>query len=320
MKKMILFLVLSNFFISKYVSAQTMIIQTKNGTEQFDLSDIVSITFTLTDSPVDTVPDPPDSVGTTGDFLSWTGINDNKHYLTLVRVDGEDGSVTGIGGSNNFPAMAYDNDGVLYGISDELHIINTTNGSTVQIGKFVYEGEDMLMSGAAFSPTGTLYVKENASPKRIFTVNLENASLTYIGIPPSLIWDIEFSSSGTLYAAFAQLYILDPYNMSAVRTVGWTGYFIEPLTLGEDGVMFSLDHQSTTIFSVDITTGKATPILTPGSNGLKSLVVERIPTMTARSRLSEAIKKYGLAPVPSTTHLLDIEKEILFEKNARVAR
>ncbi len=160
--------------------------------------------------------------GYTGDFLSWTGSDDVNHFFTLVRVNGKTGDVTTIGGADFFTAMAYAPDGKLYGISDELHIIDPATGSTVMLGTFQYGASTLLMHGAAFSPLGTLYVADNSFPSRVFTVNLSNAALTYVGTPTALIWDLEFASNGTLYGAFADLFTLRASDMTTVYTVGST--------------------------------------------------------------------------------------------------
>ncbi len=317
MKNRVLSVIILNIVIWRFAVAQTINIHTQSGVNKFDLSDIDSITFTTSGAPPDTIPDP---VPTTGHFLCWTDDNDFDYELTLVRLNGDDGSITRIGGKNNFPAMTYTNDGTLYGISEQLHIINPADGSTVKIGTFTYEGEDMLMSGAAYSPTGTLYVKENMSPNRVFTVNPDDASITYVGTPTEQIWDLEFSLSGVLYAAFAQFFILDAASMATVKTVGWTGYFLQPMSLGEDGHLYSIDHRSIKLLKVNPTTGKATVLTETQSNGLQSLVVEREPSLAAQARFTGARKKYGLAPEPSMEYLLDIGRRVKQAKEAFYGR
>ena len=53
------------------------------------------------------------------------------------------------------------------------------------MGEFLLQGSSssILMSGAEFSPSGTLYVTENGGSHRGFTVNLSSGALTYIGTP-----------------------------------------------------------------------------------------------------------------------------------------
>jgi len=248
----------------------------------------------------------------TGDFLSWTSGDDASHFFSLVRINGATGEVTNIGGRNYFPAMAYAPDGTLYGISEELHIIDPATGNTVSIGTFQYGAGPILMHGAAFSPNGTLYVVENAYPNdRVFTVNLTNAALTYIGTPTAVIWDLEFTSDGTLYAAFGDLFTLNASDMTTLTTVGRTGTYVLPLTRGSGGTLFGMDSiPSTHIYKLDLTSGSASPIVATGSNGLDSLVAEQASTATSGGVFHKAAAIHGLSAPRSLETLLNDEKAI----------
>jgi hypothetical protein len=290
--------------------SQTLIVHKKDQTTiTFPLSQVDSITFSLPTSPG----------GYTGNFLAWTGSSDPAHYFTLVRVNGQNGTVTNIGGNDFFGAMAYGPDGTLYGVSDDLHIINPNDGSTIKIGDFNYQGQaKILMRGAALSPNGTLYVEENSSPNRIFSLNLSNAALTYIGTPTALIWDLEFASNGTLYGAFADLFTLNPSNMSTISTVGSTGVYIGPLTLGNEGTLFGMDlYPSTNIYSLNLSTGHATSITMVGSTGLNSCVAERTTVSKEITQFSIAAKTYGFAPQRTKEELLALEKAVKQSYTAR---
>ena len=118
------------------------------------------------DSPTGPEAQPP---GGTGSFLAWTGV-DSLYQFTLVRVNGQTGSVTRIGGTDFFPALAYGPNGTLYGISGSLKIVNPVTGATALVGNFSHQGQPVLINAATFSPSGTLYVMDNAS-RRVFTVN-----------------------------------------------------------------------------------------------------------------------------------------------------
>ena len=302
--------VLSIVFIPCILLGQTMNIHTQSGVHQFNLSEIDRITFSV-DGPAPL----------SGDFLSWTGSSDPDHYFTLVRVDGTDGTVTNIGGFDYFPVMAYRNDGTLYGICDELHIINPANGSTVKIGSLQYLGNNIQMSGAAFSPGGVLYVLELESPERAFTVDLTDGDLTYVGTPTASIWGIEFAANGTLYGVFGNLYTLDPSDMSTLTTIGSTGYYLDPLEFNEQGVLFSMDtFPSTSIFSVNTNTGAATPVISVGSDGLRSLVYERQATPLAIDRMDKAVGTRGFAPRPSEERLLALEAAVKAARASHVDR
>lgn len=300
MKRGLSFTVLLIVFIPYVLLGQTMIIQTDSGIHSYDLSEIQSIRFLV---------DGQGSVPGSTNFLSWTGTDDPDYEFTLVRVDGTFGTVTEIGGSDYFPAMAYANDGTLYGISADLHIIDPTDGSTVEIGTFMYEEREILMHGAAFSPSGVLYVVENLPPNRVFTVDLTTAELTYIGTPTESLWGIEFATTGTLYGVFTDFFTLDPSNASTLTNIGSTGYELCPLTSNDLGVLFSMDiFPSTSIYLMDRNTGAATPVISTGSEGLISLVVERPVSALARERMNKAASTHGYASRPSRERLLEIEK------------
>jgi hypothetical protein len=243
-------------------------------------------------------------------FLSWTGFDDPDREFMLVRVDGKTGAITNIGGFNFFTALVYGPDGTLYGISDELHSINPQDGSTTLIGTLLYSATPVLMTGAAFSPNGTLYVLENSSPNRVFTVNLTNAALTYIGTPAALIRDFKFAPMGTLYGAFADLFVLDPSDLSTAATVGSMDKFLSELTFDSTGTLYGMDvYPSTNIYAVDLSTAATTTILPVGSIGLASFVAER-PSDPGQSVLNKSAGMNGLSVPRSRETLLRLAKEI----------
>ena len=263
---------------------------------------------------------PPATGDYTGHFLSWTGSEDPLHSFTLVRVNGQTGGVTNIGGSDFFTALVYGPSGTLYGVSDELHVINPTNGSSALIQTFVYEGARTLMTAATFSPGGTLYVMENASPQRVFTVNLSNAELTYVGTPSALIRALGFGSSGTLYGAFADLFTLSPTNLSTLSTVGRTPTFISQLALGEGGTMYGMDFApSTQLYSLNLSNGSATSSLALGSQALGALVAERSSAAASVAALNRVAGPRGLASAPSIAALLERERSVKDRHTAIVA-
>jgi hypothetical protein len=182
------------------------------------------------------------TVGFTGNFLAWTGTDDAAHYFKLVRVNGQTGVVTNIGGNDFFTDLEYSSNGTLYGISNELCIINPTSGSTVTVGDFHTSTQSyILMGGGAMSPNGTLYVKDNGSDT-VYTVNLSNGALTKVGIETALMIDMEFVPNGTLYAGFASLYTLNPATMATLSTIGNLGVYISGMASGIGGTLFGIDH------------------------------------------------------------------------------
>lgn len=224
--------------------------------------------------------------GFTGNFLSWTGSDDGTHYFKLVRVNGQTGNVTTIGGFDFFTGLAYGTDGRLYGVSDKLCIINPDDGTTSKVGDLVSQGTatPILMTEAAFAPDGTLFVIENASPKRVFTVDLSTGGLTLVGTLDAftIARGMEFSTNGTLYAAFADLFTLNASDMSTTSTVGGTGVLIEALTFGSGGTLYGSDvYPSTHIYSLNLSTGQAAIVTGVTSSGLNSFVAERTKTVSS---------------------------------------
>lgn len=229
---------------------------------------------------------PRATAATAVSFLAWTGSADPSSEFQLVRVNGQTGQVTNIGGGNDFfPALVYGPDGTLYGVGSDLAVINPATGSTNKVGDFTFGGSQVLMASAAVSPNGELYVVENASPHRVFSVDLANAALTLVGTPSGLIRAISFSPDGIMYAAFADLYLLSPTDASTVRTIGrvsrypnnvLSGVYISSLASGEDGILYGIDiYPSTVLYKVDVSTAVASPVTLLGSGNMVSIVAER---------------------------------------------
>jgi hypothetical protein len=262
----------------------------------------------------------PSTGSYTGNFLSWTGSDDPSHYFTLVRVNGQTGAVTNIGGNDFFAALAYGPDGTLYGIGSDLHIVNPADGSSAPIGDLVYQGAQVIMTAATFSPTGTLYVMESSNPHRVFSVDLASAALTYVGTPSALIRALEFGSSGTLYGAFADLFTVSPTDLSTISTVGSTPALLDQLALGESGTMYGMDYApSQYIFSLNLGTGQATGLVAVGSGALGALVAERSAGATPAAEFTRVAGTRGLAASPSIATLLERERLVKAHRSALLA-
>lgn len=253
--------------------------------------------------------DSQDTSTYTGNFLSWTGSDDSDHQFKLVRVDGNTGAITDIGGAGFFTVIQYAPDGTLYGISDGLYIIDPSDGSTVKVGDFQYGGSSILMNGAAFSPDGTLYV---AKLSEVFKVNLKTAALTNIGALTAVIWDLEFAPDATLYGAFADLFVLNMDDMSAIAKVGSIGTGISPMTFGMNGTLFGMDiFPSTHIYTISRDSGAATMLLKTGSTSLVSFVAERVsPAAAAAAAAAKRVYREPVNDAPSVEVLLAKEREI----------
>jgi hypothetical protein len=213
----------------------------------------------------------------TGNFLAWTDFSDVQHLNKLVRVNGQTGAVTNIGGSNFLSALAYGPDGTLYGTSMDLVAINPTSGSTTLVGSFIFQGKRILMAAATFSPSGTLFVRENDDPHRVFTVNLSNAALTLIGTPQDNLAGMAFDATGTLYATtVSTLLTLSPTTLATTTVIGRTPTFISELAFGASGNLYGIDiFPSSRLFTLNVTSASATSTILVGCGCLVSLVAER---------------------------------------------
>jgi hypothetical protein len=249
----------------------------------------------------------------TGNFLSWTGSSDASHFFTLVRVEGQTGTVTTIGGSGFFTGLAYGPDGKLYGVADALYVINPTNGATTRIGNLMYQGSQILMKEASFSPDGRLFVLENDGD-RVFTVDLATGDLTLVGTvdATALANGFEFSDTGTLYTSFASLSILDASDVSTVSTLGSTGgVYISKLAFGRGGLLYGMDvFNSTHIYSLDLNSGQATAVTPVSSNGLASLVAERTPSVDPTAFAQSTPVYRPTAKSQDIEHFLNLEKTL----------
>jgi hypothetical protein len=245
--------------------------------------------------------------------LSWTGSDDPSHYFTLVRVNGQTGTVTTIGGFDFFTGLAYGPDGILYGVSNDLNIINPANGATTKIGDLTYSGSTIIMSEATFSPDGRLFVIENGGD-RVFTVDLTTGELTLVGtINPLIIaMSLEFSSSGTLYTSFVNLYTLNASYMTTISTVGSTGgVYISKLASGSDGILFGKDtYPTTNIYSLNQSTGLATVVTPVSSISLGSFVAEQKTTAYTVPQIQTSVVNGPSSSTQDIESLLTMEKEI----------
>jgi hypothetical protein len=254
-----------------------------------------------------------DETANSTSFLAWTGSEDTSHFFELVRVDAQTGRVKSIGGFGFYTGLAYGPDGLLYGVGDSLQIINPTNGETTKIGDLMYQGSKILMKEAAFAPDGRLFVIENKG-NRVFTVELTTGVLTLVGTVQSniIVSGLEFSATGTLYASFDSLTILNAADMSTITTLGSTEIaYISELTFGGNGILYGMDiFDSTHIYSCDLNTGRASVVTPVSSIGLVSLVAERktSPPLTAAVQAAPASKP--MTSAQDTESLLSMEKAI----------
>jgi hypothetical protein len=266
-------------------------------------------------------PGPTPSTGDfTGDFLGWTGSDDSDHYFKFVRMDGTTGEVTNIGGTRYFRDLEYGPDGLLYGIGSSLYTIDPATGIETLIGGFDTSTEKgILMGGGAFSPSGTLYVRRNMTDE-IYTVNLANGKLTYVGTPTALIEDLAFAADGTLYASFAALYTLDPATAATVREIGRISGsdYIGTMDFGDSGVLYGMDiYPSTTLYTVDTVTAKGASVVPVQSTGICALVAERA---RVAPRIAASAIPQAAAPTDDEMRAMEVEAKADCARHRNPAR
>jgi DNA-binding beta-propeller fold protein YncE len=132
------------------------------------------------------------------------------HTGDLLEVDKCSGSASVVGPKKSqgldLKALAFGEDGVLYGLNDSLYKIDTNTGETKPIGSpsgWFYR--KWLRIGAAdFDPkTGTLYAVESrhSRSQRIVTVNTSTGKVTKVGMVSeefAPVGSIVFTPNGTL--------------------------------------------------------------------------------------------------------------------------
>jgi hypothetical protein len=255
----------------------------------------------------------------TGNFLAWTDFSDVQHVNRLVRVNGQTGAVTNIGGSDFLPAMAYGPDGTLYGVSDRLVSINPSTGATALVGLFLFQGKQILMAAATFSPSGTLFVRENDTPARVFTVNLTNGGLTLVGTPTETLAGMAFDNAGTLYGSFTTLFTINPATAAGLSTIGKTPTFISILALGAGGTMYGMDiYPSSRLFALSLSNASATSTMLVGCGCLVSLVAERSSASAAVTGFNRVAVRGLQAPPYSVEALRERARAIQAQHRARL--
>lgn len=215
-------------------------------------------------------------------FLGWKKTYPNG----LLSFEGQSGAVTAVGdgGGGQMVALTWGPGGSLFGagspfapIGAQLFVVNRVQGSVEGGLDFRFSGSLVSVAGLAFSPKYGMFAVEDGDLPRIFAVNSETGVLTLVGTPYRALDSLAFSPQGVLYGSDgSQLYKLDPQNGSPER-IGTFGTMVSlsSLTFGPEGALYAADDlDPATIYTVDTTSGSANALVTLGSGGLLSLVVE----------------------------------------------
>jgi hypothetical protein len=218
-------------------------------------------------------------------YLCWTGSNDSLRSFKLLRMNGTTGTVSVVGGTGFYTQLVYGPDSTLYGVGSDLAKIDPMTGAEIVVGHFrsIDTIKYALMSGAAFSPSGVLYVSENGGKGRIFSVDTATAIITLVCTPTRTSRDFTFAPWGSIYAISSDLLLLNPADFTVHNIIGPCRGGAGAQFFTAAGVLMNNDcFPSTRLWSVDLLTGTLTQVLTPGSKGVVAMVEEKVPPALAR--------------------------------------
>ncbi|HVF42398.1 MAG TPA: hypothetical protein VM936_05290 [Pyrinomonadaceae bacterium] len=114
-------------------------------------------------------------------FYTEYGVN-NGRVATWNPTTNANATIGSLGGGiRNFPRLAFNATGTLYGMDDQsrLYTVNTTNGSATLVGT-VTGLPASIRGDMAFSPTGALYATSGDTAS-LYTVNIGGLSAALVG-------------------------------------------------------------------------------------------------------------------------------------------
>lgn len=193
-------------------------------------------------------------------LLGGTG-SDQPHSFSLVELCTDPVEERLIGSASYNPGLDFDPNGVLYGASSSLRIIDPTDGSTTDVGR-IHSSSDssILMRSIAFHPNGTLYGVATFSGM-LHTIDPLTGFATEVGPTPDYVWGIDFAPDGTLYGAEFDLFILDPSTGAAIANLGdlpWPG--VVDIDFAPDGFVYGVYYESSTLYRISSSDASATVI------------------------------------------------------------
>jgi len=195
------------------------------------------------------------------EMYGTTAISGINPY-TLVEVDVSTGATTAVGDAFEFwTSLDTAPDGVtLYAVDEHLFTINSADGTYSDVGSLSFEGTtDIDTEAMSVSPGGDIYVISSRSDdpsgkERLYTVDAGTAAMTLVGEldQSKPINAMEFAADGTLYAAYGDLYILDPTSGAIVQTIGDLGApYLDGLDIDQNGVMIGLNDFHNKLYTID---------------------------------------------------------------------
>lgn len=221
-------------------------------------------------------------------LLASTGLLGSNPF-SLVELQMDPVAEVLVGPASYQPGLDFDSQGVLYGASDSLRIIDPTNGSYTDVGAIHSSNESyILMRSISFAPDGTLYGVSNTD-QTLYTIDPASAFATEVGpIPTTDAWvfGIDFAPDGTLYGAFSNLVTIDRDTGRVVSSISNIyPIFVDGIDCAPDGYIYAIDDYE--LYRIDPLDGSAALIGTYGSrlSGIASQVlVQGVMAQSAERR------------------------------------
>lgn len=174
----------------------------------------------------------------------------------------------------------------------QLATLNTGNGAATLVGSPL--GQHLMIMGMTCSPDGTLYAvgqtdANNSDFNSLYTVNRETGLVSRVGstgvfvsggVYSGFFMALDFAPDGTLYGAnTSALYTLDTATGLATKVVDFTGVtMVMGLAIGKDWDFYVSDYMAQSrIYSVDVATGAAIPILNTGLARIHNIAFKAAP-------------------------------------------
>ena len=231
-------------------------------------------------------------------FFAGTG-SAGLNPFSLVELQTDPVKEVLIGPANYNLGLDIDSNGVLYGASTDLRIINPTNGFTILIGPISSASEaSIMMNSIAFAPDGTLYgvssspTSDQTTP--LYTINVKTAFATQLGTFPDYVWGIDFAPDGTMYGAHYDLFTLNPKTAQIIAKIGTLRqgvafeYGAADIDFAPDGFIYAIDWLANGLYQIDPSNasteliGTYTPQLWGIASQLNSISQPVPPIITAQ--------------------------------------
>lgn len=189
------------------------------------------------------------------------------YYNNFYKINTTTGQATYVGYSSycgTITAMAFDNNGTLYGNDDCGYFfrINTSNGNLQYAGYNGYYLESMQ-----FDPiSNTLYASNSNS---LYTIDKNSGSISYFNsVGGNSIREILFNSAGDLYAItnyypYSQVVKIDKTNGQVLSTTN-TSLYVQAGVRVNGGLNYLWSNGQTTSKATNLTAGVYTVIISSG--------------------------------------------------------